>query len=275
MQVRHGVRGLAVGTALLAVALVGCSSDDTSTDTGDSSTTAGDSSTTAPAGSSELEGQFLSDSVEGHELVEGTSVSLTFTDGQLSANAGCNTIAGGYSTDGDQLVIEGELAMTMMACEGDGLTDQDAWLSEWLASGLSFTLDDTELTLTGDDVTMTLSEVAAGEGGTVEGSWTLDSIVEGETASSVPAGVDSPTLDFTDGSVGVFGGCNSGSAEVTVSEDTITFGPIAMTMMACEGDAGSLETTVTTVLMGDVAYTIAGDKLTVGDDELSLVYVKS
>ena len=37
---------------------------------------------------------------------------------QLSASAGCNTIVGGVSTDGDQVIFDGELISTMMFCEG-------------------------------------------------------------------------------------------------------------------------------------------------------------
>ena len=263
-----------MGTALLAVALVGCSSDDTSTETGGSSTTAADSSTTAPTGPTQPDGTYVSDEIKGHELVEGSAVTMTFTDGQLSVNAGCNTISTAYTIDGDQIVIDGQPAMTMMGCEQD-LADQDTWLSEWLVSGLSFTIDGDLLVLTGGDVTMALTAEASGEDGTIEGSWTLETVLEGESASSVPAGIEPPTLEFTGETVNVFSGCNNGSGEVTVTDSTITFGPIAMTMMACEGDAGTIEATVTGVLIDEVPYTLEDGALTLGTPELSLVYVKS
>ena len=48
---------------------------------------------------------FLSTDVtqDGEErpLVDGTQIRLAFSDGQLSASAGCNTIGGTYSIDGD------------------------------------------------------------------------------------------------------------------------------------------------------------------------------
>ena len=37
---------------------------------------------------------------------------------QLSASVGCNTIVGGVSVDGDQVMLDGELISTMMYCEG-------------------------------------------------------------------------------------------------------------------------------------------------------------
>ena len=93
----------------------------------------------------------------GHDLVEGSKVALSFEDGRISANAGCNTMNGAATWDGDTLQVAGPLAMTMMACD-EALMDQDQWLSEFLTSSPALAVDGETLTL-GDDTTgITLSE---------------------------------------------------------------------------------------------------------------------
>src|SRR5688572_14045686 len=41
--------------------------------------------------------QFISVDVSGHTLVPGTTIRLTFTDGSLGAQAGCNSIGGTFT----------------------------------------------------------------------------------------------------------------------------------------------------------------------------------
>jgi heat shock protein HslJ len=68
----------------------------------------------------------------------------------MSVNAGCNTLFGGASIDGDELVADG-LASTQKGCD-DALTKQDAWLSEFLGSRPSIEVLDQSLWLFhGDD----------------------------------------------------------------------------------------------------------------------------
>lgn len=99
---------------------------------------------------------YESTSVTGQELVDGSVVTLTFIDGRLSANAGCNTQNGDAAIEDGALVV-GQLASTMMGCE-DALMAQDQWLAGFLEAGPQVTLADGTLTLTTDDVTMELAE---------------------------------------------------------------------------------------------------------------------
>jgi heat shock protein HslJ len=88
-------------------------------------------------------------------------------------------------------------------------------------------------------------------------SWTVDSIVAGDAVSSVP-GVVVATLQFgADGRVEVATGCNEGRGTYRADPDTITFDDIAVTDMACEAAAGSMEAAVLAVLgAGTVPYAI-------------------
>ena len=56
-------------------------------------------------------------------------------------------------------------------------------------------------------------------------------------------------------------GCDTGSAPVTITDTTITFGPLVLTRMACPEPQTTLENTVVAVLDGEVTYTIDGDTL--------------
>jgi heat shock protein HslJ len=107
----------------------------------------------APADLSDLEsGTWVADSVQDPDvsLVSGSQVEMRFKSDSMSVNAGCNTLFGGASIDGDELVADG-LASTQKGCD-DALTKQDAWLSEFLGSRPSIEVLDQSLWLFhGDD----------------------------------------------------------------------------------------------------------------------------
>ena len=99
---------------------------------------------------------FTSTEVRGYDLVEGSAVTLTFEDGRISAQGGCNTLNGGATWEGDTLEVAEPMASTMMACE-EPLMAQDQWLSSFLTSSPALEVDGDTLTL-GDDTTgMTLT----------------------------------------------------------------------------------------------------------------------
>lgn len=210
---------------------------------------------------------FVSTDVSGHDLVPGSSVRLAFSQGQVSASAGCNSL-GGTAVLRDGVLVSGAMSMTEMGCEPD-LMAQDAWLVDFLGSAPAARVDETTLTLTTDDVTLRLTDQEAIRAEDPvpfdDTTWTLESFVDGAGAegsvSSVP-GDDAPTLVFSDGAVAVFTGCNRGRAAVTVGADTLEFGDLALTRKACPGAGGANEAAVTAVLRGTVAFEQEYDVLT-------------
>jgi heat shock protein HslJ len=203
---------------------------------------------------------FLSTGVTGIGLVPGTQVSLRFADGNLSATGGCNSMGGTYAIqDGRLQTSEG--FMTEMACD-EARMAQDQWLAAFL-DDVAVTLDGDTLTLDDGTVRLTLldKEVATPDQ-PLEGTlWVVDGIISGDAVSSVPESVTA-SLRIVDGQAEVHFGCNSGGGAVTLTADTLTFGPMMSTKMACEPNAMAMETAVATVLTGDVAYTIDADTLT-------------
>ena len=90
--------------------------------------------------------------------------------------------------------------------------------------------------------------------------WVVDGLVSGDAVSSMPVGVVA-ALTFAEGRVTVEAGCNRGGGAVTVSDATLTFGPIALTKMACEDGAMEVERIVSAVLSGEVRYAIEASTL--------------
>lgn len=228
---------------------------------------------TAPAGDApDLAGRtFLSTGVTDdgapHDLVEGSRIRLTFEDGRLSAQAGCNTMSGGYEIDGDVLVVEG-LATTEMGCPDD-LAEQDTWLSGVLTGRPSIAVDGEDLTLTFGTTVVTLTDrvVADPDRPLVGTVWRVDSLISGDAVSSTPGDAQASLVFGDDGTVQVRGGCNTGSASYTAAEGTVTIGPVRMTRMACDDERGELETAVLRVLdAGELQVTIEAGRLTLSGD---------
>ncbi|HEX7302236.1 META domain-containing protein [Lentzea sp.] len=191
-------------------------------------------------------------------LVDGTRVRLTFTeDGRLFAHAGCNQMQSPVSLDDGKLSVS-ELDMTAMGCPGPGRYAQDEWLSNFLSATPSWRMDGANLVVTGADAEIVLApEVPAALEG---GKWTVDTLVAGDTASSVPGGVVA-TLAFQDGRVEVSAGCNSGSAGYRVQGAEITFDQLVLTDKACGPDEMAVEKAVAEALRGQSKFTVDGQAL--------------
>lgn len=140
MSLRRGWPGGALACALAVSAVLGACAADGS------------------GGGPDLAGKvFVATEVTGYELVDGSTLRLTFEDRSVSAQAGCNTIFGAATWDDGTLTPARELARTSMGCV-EGLAEQDDWLSEFLAAGPSIELDGTTLTLDDGRATITLEQ---------------------------------------------------------------------------------------------------------------------
>lgn len=241
---RHLAFSLLAATILLAA----CSS-------------AGGAVSPSPANASLDSRTFLSTAVQGQTLVPGSTVRLSFKDGQLGINAGCNHMGGAYSIVDGKLKT-GQMMMTDMACQ-EPLMKQDTWVSAFLDRATVMLAGDT-LTLKNGDVTMTLTdrEVADPDRPLVGTKWVVDGIISGDAVSSVPVGVTAG-LVITGDTMQVDTGCNTGSAPVQVTATTMTIGPMMLTKKACQANEGAMEAAVVSALTGEVTYSIEADRLTI------------
>jgi heat shock protein HslJ len=239
--------------ALAGLTLAACGSDD--------SGAASDSNGSAPT-TEDLDGRtFVSTEVTGHDLVEGSEINMIFLAESMSVNAGCNGMNGGFQID-ENVLTAGPFTSTMMACD-EALMDQDTWLSDFLMASPAIALDGSTLTLTGDEATITLSEVEPAE--LVGTTWVVSGTVANE-AVTVSAVDSEASMTITDDQAQIDTGCNTGSSTVEITDTTITFGPIALTRMACDEELTRLEASVLAVLDGEVAYEIEGNTLSLRTD---------
>ena len=240
--------------AVVAAFVVGCSSPGAS----------------PPASPIAVDGHtYLSTDVVGQVLVPGSRITLSFKDGNLAASAGCNTMSGAYTiTDGR--LKAGQMASTMMGCD-PLLMQQDAWLSTYL-SDVGIAQDGDTLHLDDGKVQVTLvdREVADPDKPLEGTTWIVTGLVGNEAVSTVPAGVVA-SLRIVGGRTEVNTGCNSGGGDVEVTADTLTFGPMLMTMKACEAGEAATESAVLAVLEGTVDYTIEAIELTLDHGDTGLI----
>jgi heat shock protein HslJ len=232
----------------------------------------------APSSGAEPWGRtFLSTSVTENgrprALVEGTRIRLTFSDDHhLGAQAGCNSMGGPAEVADGHLVV-GDLATTEMGCD-PARHAQDDWLARFLTSRPGWRLEGSSLTLDQGSTRIELAdrEVADPDRPLQGTRWVVEEIVDGQAASSVPAGAEAYVL-FKDpgghprapGDEGFTGstGCNqmSGTSAVDPAGRTITFSDVITTKIACDDDRMRLERAVLSVLDGKVAYVIEADRL--------------
>lgn len=140
-------------TPTLAITLLAVAGSLVLASCGDDEDDGGAASAVAAA---DLNGRvFVSTSVEGHDLVDGSTVTLSFDADNVGAQAGCNTMTSGFTIEDGDLTI-GTMASTMMACS-DELMAQDQWLASFLSDDPAISLDGDVLTLSESDVTITLS----------------------------------------------------------------------------------------------------------------------
>lgn len=147
---RWTIVAVVVAVVCLVIALVSCSS-------GRGGAAEAELPGTHDATAKELAGHtFVSATVEGKDLVPASSITMTFTEDTLSANAGCNTMSGGYTIDGGTLQV-GALAQTMMACS-DELNAQEQWVAAFLAAGPDAQVGNETLTLEHDGTKIIFAE---------------------------------------------------------------------------------------------------------------------
>lgn len=224
----------------------------------------GNGNGSAPAG---LDGHtFLSTQVlidgRQHVLVPGTRIRLEFRDGRIGASAGCNQLGGAYRLDGDVLVVT-DPAVTEMGCD-PARQAQDEWLFGLLGRRPVVSFDGDELTLMLDTTVIGMVDrrILEPDLPLVGTGWILVSILSGEVASSVPAGVRASLRFGDDGQVAVQTGCNSGGGRYRIDGDRIVFGNLVLTKRACVGPEGQVEAAVLAVLgAGEVRFGIDGSTL--------------
>jgi heat shock protein HslJ len=197
----------------------------------------------------------VTDGGQPRPLVKGTRIRMSFKDGELRVNAGCNHLRGRLRVDGETLVVD-ETGGTLIGCP-PGLSEQDRWVTGVMSGRPRWRLDGDTLTLTAGAVILTLlDERVADPDRPLSGpQWTVDTVISGGAAGSVPPG---SALTFVDGrTVTGTTPCGPVAAAVTRQGDTLRFS--GLTRTAC---ADPVHAAIVAVLSGDATVLIKGDTLT-------------
>lgn len=271
---------------LVLLVLAACGSDATGpTDPADP-----DGSTGAVAG-----GKALADQLRGREfwsvdvvdngapraLVEGTRITLRFEDDRIGVSAGCNSIGGTASFDGDRLVAT-ELFMTEMGCDPERHA-QDQFVIEVLSAGPAVTVEGDDLSLETDAVTMRFldAEIANPDRPLVGTAWTVTGFEDSETATAFGVARDASLAFGDDSTLRGFDGCADFEAAVEIADGSIggpvegdgelQFGPVAWTPIEECPDAEYVAMVRRVFDAGSATFTIDGTNLRViGPDGFGL-----
>lgn len=208
--------------------------------------------------------------VDGDALVPITGRPVTFgvDNAQIAGNSACNWYGGPISIEDGAIAI-GPTSMTEMACSEEGAMELEAAYLAALGRVTGFSREGDELVLTGDGVELRFTaQPAEADASLVGTTWTLETIIEAEAASTPAAAAN---LVFAeDGTVSGSTGCNNLFGNYSETEG---FTQIATTKMACKEPIMGQEALVGQILGPDATITIEGSLLTIADLEgRALVY---
>lgn len=205
----------------------------------------------------------VTDNGQAKHLVAGTRIRLSFGDEgrRIAANAGCNHLGGDASVQNGRLTAQ-DISMTAMGCDG-GRSEQDDWLAKFLVGTPTIRLSGSELVLANSttEIRMLDRKVADPDRPLTGTRWIVESIIDLDTASSIPQRAVAHLLVNADGSFTGTTGCNQMGGAAVITKTAIRFSDVFTTKMACEPDRMRLEQSVLDVLRADVNYEIEADLL--------------
>jgi heat shock protein HslJ len=244
----HTARGILLATAMsLLLGVAACGGDGTG------------------AGAVDLDGSWrLVSGRDGDGTLpdlENRLVTLVVDGEQVGGVSACNHYGGRVEVDGDTVRIS-ELGGTEMGCEPDVMDLEQRYLAA-LGAVESATRTGEELTLSGPDVALEYDLVPAEADAELVGTtWLLESLLDGETASStVPGG----RLELTDdGTLTAETGCGEIHGSYRV-EDEQTVVPLLDTAPVpgtrCDEQASAQHRHVVGVLSGGFTWQVDGSRL--------------
>ncbi len=178
-----------------------------------------------------LSGRYTLVASEGFEPL-GT-VRISFDRGEFGFDASCNGHDGPYAVEGGVFVLHG-LGSTEIGCAAE-LHEEDEWLAEFFTGRPRIETESGEVTFVGKSATLTFvdREAAEPDVALVGTGWSIDTVVEGDSASS-GAGITSGLVFAADGTFSVSGPCNTLSGDYEAQEKALIFSNVVRTRAACE-----------------------------------------
>ncbi len=196
---------------------------------------------------------------------------LTIESARLGGIAFCNSYGGAYRRSGDGLVVE-ELAGTAMGCSPELMTAESAYLEALGKASDRMRVEDDELVLSGHDTVLRFRRLPPVPVSDVVGTrWVLESLVDGDVASSV-AGEPAVLVLSDDGTVEASTGCRVLTGTWTTHGDQILLTDAGM-VGECPATLVEQDSYVGGALGDGFRAAVDGDRLTVtGRGGQGLVY---
>lgn len=179
----------------------------------------------------EMIGDWTLASLNGHNLVEGSTITASF-DGLKITGSACNHYFGDTAVGAGDISVS-NIGSTDMFCEST--MDQEKEYFDALAGVNAWSVEAATLTLSGATANLVFKRVVPPSDVSLEGTtWKLESfIIGGDAISSVMADT-TVTAIITNGEISGNATCNSYSGPVSIDGAAISVGEIISTKMACE-----------------------------------------
>jgi len=221
---------LALTGGVMMAACTGNEQTEPLPDGGDGAT-GGNGATGSQMVGSDMIGDWNLVSLNGHSLVEGSTITASFDGSQITGSA-CNHYFGDYTIGVDALSFSG-IGSTEMFCEGTMEQEQEYF--DALADINGWSLEGTTLELYGDTAYLVFERIAPASDASLEGTeWALESFVTGGDAVSSLVANTSISATITNGAISGNATCNTYTGTVKVDGAGIKISRIAATEMACE-----------------------------------------
>ncbi len=240
-----------------------------------------------PIDKTQLEGYWVLKSLKGEDAkaaFEGSipSIEFDFSQNMVFGSGGCNRYTGSFNLTEQNMFTATNSASTMMMCVDPNkeplflstIATPELLLSLSKDGVLTFTKDkEVVLEFVKGEAPSTKAMAEAINAESLAGLWTLTSIAGGDMSSLFAD--RKPTMEFSaDNKIFGNAGCNTYNTAYTLEENTITFGPVASTKMACPNLKG--ENMFTNLLATPLQAELNGDKLTLlKSGEVVLEFVKT
>ncbi|MDH4307848.1 MAG: META domain-containing protein [Acidimicrobiia bacterium] len=197
--------------------------------------------------------------IDGLDLVDDFPVTMAVSGSQVGGRAACNSYFGTATVSGSSISI-GQLGQTEMACEPAVMELESAFTAALMAAD-TFSREGDRMTLTGPSVELVFELIPPIPTADLVGvTWVLDTVIQGETASSV-AGDPATLVLNADGTLEGSTGCRSLEGRWQESGGVIVV-PELSADGECPPELADQDSQVVTVVGDEFTPQIDGDRLT-------------
>jgi heat shock protein HslJ len=205
-------------------------------------------------------------------MVEGHPITLSLTDDGAGGTSACNSYGGEYVVS-DERISFSDLTQTEMGCLPAEVMESERVYLEGLSRVDRFSLGEGDLKLSGAGVELVFIPLpSVPDAGLTATVWVLDSLVQGDSVSSVAG--DRATLEmFSDGSLLGSTGCRGLSGTYVVTGTAVSVGGLEAEG-SCPSELTDQDALVVTVLSDGFTAEVQGNTLTLSTPGgLGLVYL--